>query len=201
METQNSYHHEDLKTELLESGIKMVSEEGEKSFSLRKLAAKCNVSHQAPYNHFSTKEKFIEAIQEYITLKFTNELKKTLEQCPTNEDPIEKLGESYFNFFVSNPNYFTFLFGQANLHLDLTQNADSQKNYQPYEIFKSLLKQILDQNNVSPEKQNDIIIALWAYIHGLTALATLKNVKYDKNWQLKLKDFLMIFDCKELRRN
>lgn len=196
---KNTYHHEDLKTELLESGIKLVSEEGTQNFSLRKLAVVCNVSHQAPYSHFENKEKFLEAMQNYITQKFSEELQNALKNCSEKNNPLEELGKTYFNFFVDNPNYFYFLFGQSNIHLDLTANADSKTNYQPYEIFKNLVMQILQMNKAPEEKRNDIVLSLWAYIHGLTSLATMKNVKYDKNWKEKLHDFISIFDCKELK--
>lgn len=195
---QDTYHHEDLKTELLETGIKLVSEEGFESFSLRKLAVECKVSHQAPYSHFENKEKFLEAMQNYITQKFSFELQNTVSACIKAENPLEELGKTYFNFFVDNPNYFHFLFGQANINLDLTKSADIEKNYKPYEIFKTLVLQILNANKVEENNKNDIVIALWAFIHGLTSLATMKNVKYDDDWKLKLHDFIAVFDCKEL---
>ena len=81
--TESSYHHEDLKKELLEEGIRLVSEEGFQSFSLRKLALACNVSHQAPYSHFENKEKFLEEMQKYITRKFLSELEKTIATSST----------------------------------------------------------------------------------------------------------------------
>ena len=84
--TEYTYHHEDLKTELLEAGIKLVSEEGFQSFSLRKLALECKVSHQAPYSHFENKEKFLEEMQKYITERFSQELQKTSSSCK-NEKP------------------------------------------------------------------------------------------------------------------
>ena len=199
MQKQESiYHHEDLKAELLEAGIKLVSEEGFQTFSLRKLAVECNVSHQAPYSHFENKEKFLEEMQKYITEKFSAELQKTIATSSKKANPLEELGKTYFSFFVDNPNYFHFLFGQANINLDLTKNADSEKNYKPYEIFKNLVNQILITNKIKPSKRNDIVISLWAYIHGLTSLATMKNVTYDCDWKSKLHDFITIFNCKEL---
>ena len=78
---ESTYHHEDLKAELLEAGIKLVSEEGFQTFSLRKLAVECNVSHQAPYSHFENKEKFLEEMQKYITEKFSAELFKFSKTC------------------------------------------------------------------------------------------------------------------------
>lgn len=196
--TESSYHHEDLKTELLEAGIRLVSEGGSQNFSLRKLAVECNVSHQAPYSHFENKEKFLEEMQKYITRKFSSELEKTIASSSKKSNPLEELGKTYFSFFVDNPNYYHFLFGQANINLDLTGGADSEKNYQPYEIFKELVIQILTKNDVPEKKQNDIVISLWAYIHGLTSLATMKNVKYDSDWKSKLHDFISIFNCREL---
>lgn len=196
--TEYAYHHEDLKTELLEAGIKLVSEEGFQSFSLRKLALECKVSHQAPYSHFENKEKFLEEMQKYITERFSQELQKTIDSSTKSTNPLEELGKTYFSFFVENPNYYHFLFGQANIHLDLTDKAEAEKNYRPYEIFKNIVNQILVKNGVPKKKRNDVVISLWAYIHGLTSLATMKNVKYDSNWKSKLHDFINIFNCKEL---
>ena len=113
-------------------------------------------------------------------------------------NPLEELGKTYFSFFVDNPNYYHFLFGEANISLDLTKNADSEKNYRPYEIFKELVNQVLIANKIKAARRNDVVISLWAYIHGLTSLATMKNVKYDCNWKSKLHDFITIFNCKEL---
>ena len=198
---ENKYHHENLKAELIECGIKLVSEEGAQSFSLRKLSAECNVSHQARYSHFKNKEEFLEKMQKYITEKFSIELKKTVDECSDTANPLEELGKTYFSFFVDNPNYYHFLFEQAKLNLDLTKDAESEKNYKPYEIFRNLVDKILIKNGIQKEKRNDVVIALWAYIHGLTSLATMKNVKYDEDWKSKLRDFIQIFNCKELEES
>ena len=93
------------------------------------------------------------------------------------------------------------MFEQAKLNLDLTKDAESEKNYKPYEIFRNLVDKILIKNGIQKEKRNDVVIALWAYIHGLTSLATMKNVKYDEDWKSKLRDFIQIFNCKELEES
>ena len=39
-------------------------------------------------------------------------------------------------------------------------------------------------------KMQDTIISLWATVHGLASIATMKNVHYDKDWETKkLKQF------------
>ena len=51
---KKSYHHKNLKNDLIEKGIELVDKYGINQLSLRKVAQACNVSHAAPYSHFSS---------------------------------------------------------------------------------------------------------------------------------------------------
>lgn len=194
----DNYHHEDLRSELLEAGISLVARDGIQSCSLRKVAAECKVSHGAPYSHFKNKEELLKAMQSYITELFSATLEKTLKENCDSKNLLGKLGETYFNFFVDNPNYYNFLFGHANISLDLRAESASEKNYRPYEIFRNLVLKILNKNQCPEKKQNDIVISLWAYIHGLTSLATMQNITYDEDWKEKICNFIALYECKEL---
>lgn len=52
---------------------------------------------------------------------------------------------------------------------------------------------LLEQTRYSEEKQHDIIITIWAFIHGVTSLATMNNVNYDNDWREKVIDFMDVF--------
>ena len=60
-----TYHHKNLRNELIEKGIELVEEYGMQQLSLRKVAQACNVSHAAPYSHFKNKDDLISAMQLY----------------------------------------------------------------------------------------------------------------------------------------
>ena len=47
--SKKSYHHGNLREELIEKGIELINEEGEEKLSLRKVAKMCGVSNAAPY--------------------------------------------------------------------------------------------------------------------------------------------------------
>lgn len=68
--SDKKYHHGNLKIALIEAGIEMINECGEAGLSLRKVAAKCNVSQAAPYAHFKNKEDLIHAMQQHVTEQF-----------------------------------------------------------------------------------------------------------------------------------
>ena len=72
------YHHKNLKNELIEKGIELVDQYGINQLSLRKVAQACNVSHAAPYSHFSNKEQLLREMQSHITNQFAAVLEDTV---------------------------------------------------------------------------------------------------------------------------
>ena len=190
----DTYHRKNLKGDLIEAGIALVAKEGLEGFSLRKVAGLCGVSHAAPYSHFGNKDVLLEEMQNYVSESFSAELEKTIAKCKKPEALLMELGKSYLRFFSKHPNYFAFLFGKSNIALDLTDRADPQKNYRPYEIFKAAAAKILAQKKCPKEKWNDITISLWAFIHGITSLATMRGARCGFKWEEKLPNLLQVFN-------
>lgn len=201
MESPKSYHHKNLRNELIEKGIRLVNEEGLKAFSLRKAAAACGVSHAAPYSHFQNKEELLEAMQNYITDEFSAILEDTISEYGNRSDALEKLGKAYVVFFLKNPHYFSFLYTQSNMKIDLSFRQDKGENDKPFKIFRDLALKRMNQADYPEEKQKDAVIALWSFVHGIASLATMKNVYYDENWENKIADFMSVFHCSFLEEN
>lgn len=190
---RKTYHHKDLKNALIETGIKLVNENGINAFSLRKVAATCNVSHTAPYSHFQNKDELLEAMQLYITDKFSQLLEITIKNNTDITEILKDMGITYVSFFVENPAYFQFLYAQSNIKIDLSMAIPDDKNYKPYIIYKNIVSRLLEQAQYPIEAQNDVVITIWAFIHGITSLATMKNVTYNYDWKQKVVDFMEIF--------
>ena len=188
------YHREGLKNLLIEKGIEIVNTDGVQSFSLRKAAAACKVSHAAPYSHFHNKEELLNAMQLYITERFSKTLETAVAENKKPAALLKKLGIAYVSFFIDNPAYFQFLYSSSDIKVDLTLSIPDEENYKPYILYKNSILSLLKQAKVPKKKQNDILITIWAFIHGLTALAAMKNVLYDKNWKEKITDFMDLLE-------
>ena len=61
-QSQQRYHHGDLRSALLHAATKRIDEQGVDSISLRKLAEDVGVSRSAPYHHFADKTGLLSAI-------------------------------------------------------------------------------------------------------------------------------------------
>ena len=190
--SNKSYHHGDLRNSLIEAGIELINQEGAKQLSLRKVSALCGVSQAAPYSHFQNKEDLLKAMQEYVTEQFMEVLKNTIKSSSNQSDPsvLIQMGKSYVMFFINNPQYFHFLFSQPCMEINLSLDGDGTKNFPPFELLKTIAFRILGEHEMPKEKMEDTIISLWATVHGLASIATMKNVHYDKEWETKIEDII-----------
>lgn len=185
------YHHGNLKNCLIEAGIELINEEGEKHFSLRRVAAMCGVSNAAPYSHFKSKEELLEAMKSYVTGRFTDELNNSVKgEDLDNTYTLIKMGKSYVMFFIKNPKYFEFLFSQSCISINLNMMDKEKTNYPPFEILKDIHFRVLRKMGLPDEKIKDMVISSWATVHGLAAIATMKGVSYDTNWEQKIEDII-----------
>lgn len=186
---ESTYHHKNLKNELIEKGIEIVNEYGLEQLSLRKVAMACNVSHAAPYSHFANKEELFSAMQLHITEQFTRILEETILKYEDRPDFMVKFGTAYITFFMNKPQYFHFLFGQGSPEVDFSPEAEA--GYKPFQIYKEQVLKRLEHTDLALEKKQDCVISLFAYVHGLAALVTMPNAKYGLGWENKLEDLIM----------
>lgn len=186
------YHHGNLRNSLIEAGIELINQAGLKQLSLRKVAALCGVSQAAPYSHFQSKEALFEAMRDYVIEQFMNVLENAVQSCTNQNDSyvLILLGKAYILFFIKNPQYFSFLFSQPCMEINLSLDSDGTKNFPPFELLKTIAFRIFGETGMPKEKMEDTIISLWATVHGLASIATMKNVHYNKDWETKIEDII-----------
>lgn len=189
---QKPYHHGNLRHALIEAGIELINSEGEKQFSLRKVASLCGVSEAAPYSHFKNKEDLLSAMQDYIQEKLMTVMHRTIQSSSDVDNTylLIQLGKSYIMFFINDPQYFPFLCSHTRLEIDLSLNTDGTDAYPPFELFKSTALRVLRRNGFPEKKLLDIIISMFSTVHGLAAIATMPNVHYSENWETKIEDII-----------
>lgn len=186
------YHHGDLRNALIESGIELINREGEDKFSLRKVALLCGVSHAAPYSHFKNKEELLKAMQEYVTAQLMETFEQAL-QVDSNshiKEVLIQIGKSYVLFFLHHPQYYHFLFSQPCMKIDLSMNGDGKNDFPPFRLFRETAQRVLSESGLPESRIKDSIISMWALVHGLASIVTMKYVRYDEDWEIKIEDFI-----------
>ena len=188
------YHHGNLRNALIGAGLELINTEGEENLSLRKVALKCGVSNAAPYAHFNSKDEFIAAIQQHIMDLFTSTLEQTVEMYADTPNILLMLGTAYVKFFYKNPLYFDFLFSRKNIQINLSLDCAGEKEIPPLKILKQIATQTFRQIDMPESVMQNKIIAMWALVHGLSAIATMPNVEYDKDWETRIEEIIQSLD-------
>ena len=178
--TQKTYHHGNLRNALIEAGINLINDKGIHQFSLRRVAMICEVSHTAPYAHFKDIDSLLQAMSEHVAIQFTETLNAVIEGREIGGSAITELGKAYVTFFIEHPNYFQFLFNQSGVKIDL--DSEQSNDYPPFTLFRDAAYKIFQNLNLLPKVQKQLLIALWAQVHGIAALATNGNIRYSGDW-------------------
>lgn len=105
------YHHGRLRRAVLDAALGLAAERGLEGFSMREVARRAGVSHNAPYHHFADRGTLVEelALESFGALR--EELSGVWEGA--RGDAIEKLlsvGVAYVRFALDNPERFRLMF-------------------------------------------------------------------------------------------
>lgn len=184
-----TYHHGDLKQELIHNGLLLLDKEGIAGFSLRKVASMCGVSHNAPYKHFKDKDELIRDIISEIWHQFYLALRKGVELYP--EEPalqIVEMGKQYVKFLVENPEYLKLMFLSDStfpVRLEIKINEatiSSNKNSPAFKVFRDTAENYFKEIQLDQGLYMQKTLTMWSLVHGLALLIPNSVIEYDKGY-------------------
>lgn len=187
---KEKYHHGNLKHDLMETSIRIISEQGFDHLSLRRISALCGVSHNAVYRHFACKEQLIEACREYVTECLREQMEHGIEGLdPASKEALRSLCLGYISFYQQHPTYYSFLYRNSSTKLIFSLEA-GEGNYPPLELFRKVCCERGKVLGWAKEKTLVYLMQLWSLLHGLVSLVVSANVEWDGNWQKCLDDMI-----------
>jgi AcrR family transcriptional regulator len=169
----------DLKEACVREALVVIGEVGIEKLSLRDLARRLGVSHQAPYKHFPSREHLIAAIVSHAYQDFA----VYLENRPKTGDPHEDLkamGIAYLCYARERPLHYELMFAtnlpDADQHPEMVKDAQHAFNMLRDGI--AALNTTMDKPHFPPTEMDAMFV--WSTLHGLaqitrtTAMETLK---------------------------
>ena len=168
-----TYHHGNLKKELIKCACKMCERDGYTKLSIRSLAKESKVSQTAPYRHFKKKEDLYAAIVKEGFEKLNKEMKSI--QIKNAKNYLISCGKTYIDFGLKNANTYDLMFGTAvGNYADYPDLSESANRL--FQFLMSSFKRLSDDDN-------EIIafkcITLWSMVHGLVGIIRKVNIAGD----------------------
>src|SRR5271166_4480361 len=110
MAAKQPYHHGNLKQSLLDSAVELIGEVGPEAFTLREVARRAGVSHNAPYRHFRDKDDLLAAVAAQGFRELTEAMREAGQRQSSSLEKLKQSGVAYVAFAVRRPEHFTVMF-------------------------------------------------------------------------------------------
>ena len=170
-----AYHHGDLKRSLVEAALALVSEKQDWDFSLREVARRAGVSHNAPYNHFADKRDLLAAVAAAGYEALRVRLLAAAADADAPEAALVATGVAYVRFGAENPAHYRLMFGAALVTAEGPPAVVSAAAAGAEAVLGEVILRGAREGRfaASPDHRAAIdlaVLSAWSLVHGLTML-------------------------------
>jgi AcrR family transcriptional regulator len=170
------YHHGDLRRAIVAAALDILRETQSHEFSLRELARRADVSHNAPYKHFADKRELLAAVSAVGFETLTRRMGLEAAKAGSSRAQLFAVLRAYVHFGVENPALYRLMFGGYLSGPDEDRPAieraaaESARALLARLIRDGALGQAMPDTPRNAAKIAGAILACWALVHGLTQL-------------------------------
>lgn len=166
-----AYHHGDLRQKIIEESLAWIEQENIVSLSLRGVAKRLGVSHNAPYRHFPDKESLLVAIAKIGFSQLHDALEQAAKSSPNDhQQQLENIGVASIQYAVSHRAYYQVMFSDRQLICE--------DHPELYRLSQAAFNVLLDAIKAGQSAQvfifqDSLQLAriCWSMTHGLSMLA------------------------------
>jgi len=158
----------DLREACLQAAQSAIAEHGVEALSLRDVARRLNVSHQAPYKHFANRDQLLAEIIRRCFERFANRLREAL----VSDEPrgiLKSMGERYLAFALEHPLEYRLMFGtpwpSVADHPDLLRDARAA-----FDVLRQGLRPLYAGHSDAPVRVDRDAMFVWSTMHGLASI-------------------------------
>lgn len=161
---------EELRQEILDAARELFFTEGYESFSMRKLAERIEYSPTTIYLYFKDKAELFNSLCEETFAKLARKLEKLRHQY--EGDPLSFMREglrAYIEFGLKHPHHYTVTFLLAPKESEDYQ-FEGSFGERTFNYLRAAVEWCVAAKQFRPVDVDATAQALWAAIHGVTAL-------------------------------
>ncbi len=177
----------EFKEKILDVALEMIAKQGFENFSMRKLAAKLDITATTIYNYYSSKDE----IYLYILIYGFGELYQVLSSVYNSdlnlEDKVKALVKAYITFGIQNANYYGLMYtwdvpkfdDYVSRQEEMVARAELEAALRNVSIWEDLYRDLSGKYLFLKEEDSGFhFLKLWAGAHGIVSLYNSKVLNY-----------------------
>lgn len=181
----------ELKEACIQAAREVIAERGVEGLSMRDVARRLDISHQAPYRHFPSRDHLLAEIMRRCFEDFANFLDQSAKGKA--DDELRGMGEAYMAYAARMPLEYRLMFGtpwpEPAAHPELVKHA-----VHAFDVLRqNLLKQHGKKKGAKKQAELEAMF-IWSALHGLATIEhsnVMQHRVLSKGVQTQSKDFMM----------
>jgi AcrR family transcriptional regulator len=166
---RTGYHHGDLRRALLDASLALVEEAGIGALSLREVARKAGVSHNAPYHHFKDRGSLLAALAEEGFAELAREMAEARAAAPDARVRLEACGLAYVRFALKSAARFKVMF-RPELVAPSEEGAVARSSNPALETLTAAIVEAQTAGLAPPGDPMPLVLTCWSAVHGVASL-------------------------------
>ncbi len=181
----------ELKEACIQAAREVIADAGVEGLSMRDVARRLSISHQAPYRHFPSRDHLLAEIMRRCFEDFATFLDQQAQAHP--DDALRGMGEGYMTYASRKPLEYRLMFGtpwpEPAAHPELVRHA--------LHAFDVLRNNLLAKHGKrkGAKKQAELeALFIWSALHGAATIEhanVMQHLVLSKGVQAQSKDFMM----------
>jgi len=161
----------DVREACLEEALRMISLSGVESLSLREVARRLGLSHQAPYKHFPSRDHILAEVISREYGHFNDYLESSIRDL-SPELALAAIGRAYLEYGAHHPLQYRLMFGTP--LPDLEQHPELKaRSARTFEILRDAISAL--RAGATPEELTLEGLFAWSTVHGLASIMGTKS--------------------------
>jgi AcrR family transcriptional regulator len=162
--------HSDLREACVAEATAIIAEAGVEALSLREVARRLGVSHQAPYRHFESRDHVLAEVVRRAYVRFAHALGRAPQTGNARTDALA-MGMAYVSFALTHPLEYRLMFGGAlplpSAHPEMMNGAREAFAVlqQTIEGLFAARGQAIVKSDIDRES-----LFVWSSLHGVVSL-------------------------------
>jgi AcrR family transcriptional regulator len=165
--TQAKRQRIDLREACLDEALAIIRESGIEKLSLREVARRLGVSHQAPYRHYPSRDHLLSVLVDRLFREFDAHLGQAGETDDPRAD-LGAMGQLYLDYALRNPLEYRLMFG-ARLPSPEDHPEMLECGCAAFDRLRAGIARILRADVGDPAVTLEAMF-VWSTIHGLASI-------------------------------
>jgi|694.fasta_scaffold14424_9 AcrR family transcriptional regulator len=157
----------DLKQRVLDASVQLIHDVGLAGLSMREVARRAGVSHQAPYHHFADKAAIVAALVEHGFTMLASRM-EAAERTGPPDQRMRRVGRAYVDFALEQPVHFRLMF-RPELSDPARFPAAHAAGGRAFAVLDRLVGEIAGPR-ASRSRKDALVSMHWSLVHGLSTL-------------------------------